>query len=315
MEKIRVGISSCLLGNPVRYDGGHAHDPHLSNTWGQYMELVPVCPESEAGLGVPREPMRLVGNGRPPRLVTVNTGRDMTRKIEAWARKRVRELESEDLWGFIFKSNSPSCGMARVKEYTGKGSPAKRGVGLFARIFIEHYPLVPCEEETGLHDPASRENFIERVFTLGRWRRFLDQGKALIRLVEFHRRHKYLILSHSPRHYREMEGLINEGRSTRRSEVPGHYGELLMKALLLKATVRKHARVLQHMVGLLKRHMSSQEKEVLADVMKSYSQGLLPLIVPLTLVNHYVEKYDQPHLKEQVYLRPHPLELKLRNHA
>ncbi|MBW2065662.1 MAG: DUF523 and DUF1722 domain-containing protein [Deltaproteobacteria bacterium] len=316
MEKIRVGISSCLLGNRVRYDGAHAHDAYLTNTWGQYMEFVPICPEAEAGLGVPREPMYLVGDGGSLRLVTVKTGKDMTRKVEAWARKRVRDLELQDLWGFIFKSNSPSCGMERVKVYTGKSSaPQKRGAGLFARIFREHYPLVPCEEETGLHDPGSRENFIDRVFTLQRWRRCLAQGKGLSRLMGFHNRHRYLLLSHSPKHYRKMEELITSGRGTKELHVYARYGELLVKALALKAAVNKHARVLQHMVGLLKRHMSEAEKEELLNVIRSYSEGLVPLIVPITLLNHYVEKYDQPYLKEQVYLRPHPLELKLRNHV
>jgi uncharacterized protein YbbK (DUF523 family) len=204
MEKIRLGISACLLGKPVRYDGSHKLDRFLTETLGQYVEYVPVCPEVECGLPVPRESMHLEGDSEAPRLVTSRTKQDMTARMVEWAGERVIALEQEDLCGFIFKSNSPSSGMERVRVYNEKGLPVKSGVGIFARIFMEHFSLLPVEDEGRLHDPELRENFIERIFTLKRWRETLAHGRSRGNLVVFHTRHKLLILSHSPKHYQVM---------------------------------------------------------------------------------------------------------------
>ena len=315
MEKIRIGISRCLLGEAVRYDGGHAHDRYLTGTLGQYMEYVPVCPELEAGFGLPREPLHLEGDPDSPRLITVKTKLDFTDAMTAWAGRRVRELEKEDLCGFIFKSKSPSSGMERVKVYTEKGMPVKRGVGLFARAFMEHFPLIPAEEEGRLHDPGLRENFIERIFTLYRWRKTLKGQKTPVKLVAFHTGHKLLILSHSTTHYREMGSLVARIKGEKISEVYARYGDLLMEALRLKATVRKQTNVLQHIMGYFKKQLTADEKQELLEVIKDFHDGLTPLIAPVTLFNHYVRKYRQPYLKDQVYLSPHPTELKLRNHV
>jgi len=314
-DAIKIGISTCLLGENVRYDGGHKHDPLITQTLGPYVTFVGVCPELECGLGVPREAMRLVGDPASPRLMTVRTLMDHTGRMLDWAGARVRELEKEDLCGFIFKSRSPSSGMMRVKVYAQNGMPVKTGVGLFARTFMEHFPRIPVEEDGRLHDAALRENFIERIFTLKRWRRLLDHGRAAGALVDFHTRHKLLILSHSPEHYRQM------GKTGRRSaRLPPNalfdrYEELLMAALSLKATVRKHINVLQHVLGYFKKDLSAGEKQEMLEVLDDYGKGHVPLIVPITLVNHYVRKYSQTYLQQQTYLRPHPLALKLRNHA
>ncbi|HIJ57917.1 MAG TPA: DUF1722 domain-containing protein, partial [Deltaproteobacteria bacterium] len=203
-EKIKVGISACLLGQPVRYDGGHQRDRYLIDTLGQYMEYVPVCPEVECGLGTPREAMRLVGTPENPRLVTRKTGVDHTQKMIRWAKKRIKALEIENLCGFIFKSKSPSSGMSRVKVYNDQGVPAQTGVGMFARAFMDHFPLIPVEEDGRLHDPKIRENFIERVFALMRWRENREEKPAMGRLVDFHSKNKLLIMAHSPKHYKEM---------------------------------------------------------------------------------------------------------------
>ena len=178
MEKIKLGISTCLLGETVRYDGRHKLDRFLMNTLGQYVEYVPVCPEVECGLGVPRESMHLEGDPDSPRLVTTRTKQDMTDRMVQWARKRVVELEKEDLCGFIFKSNSPSSGMERVRVYNEKGMPVKKGIGIFAGIFMDRFPLLPAEEEGRLHDPELRENFIERIFTLKQWREVLAKKRV-----------------------------------------------------------------------------------------------------------------------------------------
>jgi uncharacterized protein YbgA (DUF1722 family)/uncharacterized protein YbbK (DUF523 family) len=315
MKKLRIGISTCLLGESVRYDGGHALDQYITGTFGRYMEFIPVCPEMEAGFGVPREPIRLVGDPDSPRLMTRNTDKDLTDTMMNWAGRRVRELEKEDLRGFIFKSKSPSSGMERVKVYTGKKRmPVKKGVGLFARAFMEHFPLIPAEDDGRLHDPDLRENFIERIFTLDRWRKNLTNGKNPGGLVVFHTRHKLLILSHSTPHYRQMGKLVAQIKGQNTAELYTRYESLLMEALRLKATVKKHTNVLQHMMGYFKKQLTADEKQELLELIKDYYDGLIPLIVPITLFKHFVRKYKQPYLQDQVYLSPHPIELKLRNH-
>ena len=315
MDKVRLGISTCLLGEPVRYDGGHKLDPFLTETLGQYVEYVPVCPEVECGLPVPRESMHLGGDPGSPRLVTSRTGQDMTDRMIRWARKRVIELEKNDLHGFIFKSNSPSSGMDRVRVYNEKGMPVKRGVGIFAGIFMEHFPLLPVEDEGRLHDPSLRENFIERIFTLKRWRESLARGENRGVLVDFHTTHKLLILSHSPKHYQTMGKLVAHSGGLSPKQAYRQYQILLMDALFLKTTPKKNSNVLLHMMGYFKEQLSADEKRELLEIIDHYRQGYLPLVVPVTLINHYVRKYDQAYLKRQVYLNPHPMELQLRSHV
>ena len=315
MEKIKLGISTCLLGENVRYDGGHKLDRFLTETLGQYVEYVPVCPEVECGLPIPRESMHLEGNPGLPRLITSRTKQDMTERMVNWAKKRIVELEGEDLGGFIFKSDSPSSGMERVRVYNEKGMPVKKGVGMFARIFMEHFPLLPVEDEGRLNDPKLRENFIERIFTLRRWRELLAKKESRGNVVDFHTRHKLLILSHSPRHYQIVGKLVAKAKEIPLKGLFQQYQTLLMEALRSKTTPKKNANVLMHMMGYFKEQLSSDEKQELLEVIEHYRQEYIPLIVPMTLMNHYVRKYDQPYLKQQVYLNPHPLELQLRNHV
>jgi uncharacterized protein YbgA (DUF1722 family)/uncharacterized protein YbbK (DUF523 family) len=315
MEKIRLGISTCLLGNNVRYDGGHKLDRFLTDTLGKYVEYVPVCPEVECGLPVPRESMHLEGGPDSPRLVTTHTKQDMTDRMVQWARKRVKELEKENLFGFIFKSNSPSSGMERIRVYNEKGMPVKKGVGIFAKIFMDHFPLLPVEDEGRLCDPEFRENFIERIFTLKRWREVLTKKESRGNVVDFHAKHKLLILSHSPKHYQTMGKLVAKAKDLPLKELYQKYQTLLMESLELKTTPKKNANVLQHMIGYFREQLTSDEKQELLEVIDHYRQEYIPLIVPITLIQHYVRKYDQPYLKKQIFLNPHPLELQLRNHV
>ncbi|MDH3802954.1 MAG: DUF523 and DUF1722 domain-containing protein [Deltaproteobacteria bacterium] len=314
-NSIRIGLSTCLLGENVRFDGGHKRDRFVTDTLGQFLEFVPVCPEMECGLGVPRESMRLEGKPESPRLVTNRTKIDHTERMITWARKRVKELEKEDLCGFIFKSRSPSSGMERVRVYNEKGVPENKGVGMFARIFMEHFPLLPVEEDGRLHDIKLRENFIERIFALKRWRDLLDEKRSRGKLVAFHTQHKLLILSHSQKHSRILGKVVAEAKSISPQQLYPQYQALLMEALQLKTTVKKNINVLEHMMGYFKKQLSADEKQELLETFNQYREGYIPLIVPLTLIKHYVRKYDQPYLKQQVYLNPHPVELKLRNHA
>ncbi len=315
MKKINLGISSCLLGETVRYDGGHKLDRFLTDTLGQYVQYVPICPEVECGLPVPRESMRLEGDPGSPRLVTSRTKQDMTDRMVRWAEKRVVEIEEEDLCGFIFKSDSPSSGMERVRVTNEKGMPVKKGIGMFARIFMVHFPLLPVEDEGRLHDPALRENFIERIFTLKRWREVMTKKESRGNVVDFHTKHKLLILSHSPKHYQTMGKLVAQAKDLPLKEFYWRYQKLLMESLKLNVTPKKNANVLQHMMGYFKEQLSADEKTELLEVIEAYQKGYVPFIVPITLIQHYVRKYDQPYLKQQVYLSPHPLELQLRNHV
>jgi uncharacterized protein YbgA (DUF1722 family)/uncharacterized protein YbbK (DUF523 family) len=276
---------------------------------------VPVCPEVECGLAVPREAMRLVGDPLNPRLLTTRTAVDHTERMAAWARKRVGELEREGLCGFIFKSNSPSSGMERVRVYDSNGVPSKTGVGVFARIFMERFPLLPVEDEGRLHDMKLRESFIERVFTLKRWRDVLAVERMRSGLVAFHTRHKLLLLAHSPKHYKEMGSLVAHAKELAAEDLFPRYEALLMEAMKLKTTPAKHANVLQHLMGYFREQLSPDEKQELLEAIGTFRMGYTPLIVPVTLINHYVRKYGQPYLAEQWYLNPHPIELQLRNHV
>lgn len=251
-ENIRMGISSCLLGNKVRYDGGHKHDKYITGTLGQYFEFVPVCPEVECGLPIPREAMRLVGDPENPRLVTNKTGVDHTERMTSWASQRVKELEKEGLCGFIFKSRSPSSGMERVKVYDDNNVPRAVGEGLFAKAFKLHFPLLPVEEEGRLHDILLRENFIESVFLYKRWRKTVEAGTPGS-LVEFHTKHKLLLMAHSEKHYRQLGKLVAQAGSKDRDELFDEYQHGVMSAMKLKPTFKKHINVLLHLLGFLKK--------------------------------------------------------------
>lgn len=314
-ERIRMGVSQCLLGERVRYDGQHKLDRFITQTLGRYFDFVPVCPEVECGLTVPREAMRLVGSAEAPRLMTRRTGRDLTDQMTSWAEKRVRQLEKEDLCGFIFKSKSPSSGMERVKVYNGRGGMSGRSPGLFAKEFLRHFPLLPAEEDGRLNDPDLRENFIERVFTLKRYRDSIRPTPQLKNLLRFHEQHKFLIQSHSTERSRAMGALLAASGKNDASETCETYERMLLEALRLKGTIRKHTNILHHMLGHFKKMLNADEKSELLEIIDQYHDGLIPLIVPITLFQHYVRKYDVHWLKDQVYLHPHPHELKLRNHA
>lgn len=314
-ETLKLGISACLLGRRVRYNGGHTRDPYFTDTLGAFVEYEAVCPEVECGMPVPRETLRLVGGPENPRLLTSKTKKDMTRQMTTWAEKRLEELARETLCGFIFKSGSPSSGMSGVKVYTESGMPSKRGAGIFAAMFMKRFPQVPVEDDNRLHDPVLRENFIERIFVYKRWQELVANRKTRGGLVDFHTRHKLLIMARSPAHYREMGKLVADAKARSVDSLYDQYAELLTAALSLRATIKKNLNVLMHIMGYFKKDLSADEKQELLELFDQFRQGYLPLVVPITLLNHYVKKYHQPYLENQVYLNPHPAELGLRNHA
>lgn len=311
---MRIGISRCLLGEPVRYDGGHKRDRFVTEVLTRYVEWVPICPEVEAGLGTPREAMRLVGDASNPQLITVTTNRNVTRPLTLYADRKLETLEQVHLSGYIFKRDSPSCGIERVKLFSQRGRPSRTGVGLFAQAFNDRYPLVPIEDEGRLCDPVLRDNFIERVFCYHRWQLLTQNLPTHRSIVGFHTDYKYLLLAHSPDVYRSLGRLVAQANRYTRKELVERYGTLFMKALAVTATRRKHVNVLQHVVGHLKERLKPKERTALNEVIAEYRQGLVPLIVPIILIKHYVTMYDVGYIRNQVYLNPHPTELMLRNY-
>jgi len=313
---IRLGISTCLLGQEVRYDGGHKLDRFLVNTLGKYVEWAPVCPEVETGLPVPREPMHLTGNPENPRLVTIKTGQDLTERMQAWARERVEQLAKLELHGFVFKKNSPSSGLYRVKVYDENGVPRRIGTGIFPREVMKRFPLLPLEEEGRLHDMHLRENFIDRVFAYYRWTRLLEQNPTPGAVVQFHTAHKLTLMAHSPSHYQEMGHLVAQAGALPWEELVDRYGRMLMEGLQVMTTPGKHANVLQHLMGFLKDKLTREDKAELLSYIEDYRQELAPLIVPLTLLEHHLSRQELPDwVHQQVYLYPYPKELLLRNHV
>jgi uncharacterized protein YbgA (DUF1722 family)/uncharacterized protein YbbK (DUF523 family) len=314
-DTIRLGVSACLLGQNVRYDGGHKLDRFIRDTLGRYVEFVPVCPEAECGLPIPREAMRLVGDPAAPRLKTIRSGKDLTDQMQRWGESKLDSLEKKGLSGYIFKSRSPSSGMARIKVYNEKGQPDPKGVGIWARMFMDRFPELPVEDEGRLHDPLLRENFINRIFVVKRWQDLLRSGRDLGSLIQFHTRHKLMLMAHHEPTMRSIGRLLANGKQMDPKQLYTEYQHRMLYALGLRSTVKKNVNVLYHVMGYFKQHLSSDEKAELREVIDSYAKELVPLIVPVTLLNHYVRKYDQPYLQEQYYLNPHPIELKLRNHV
>jgi uncharacterized protein YbgA (DUF1722 family)/uncharacterized protein YbbK (DUF523 family) len=314
-SEIRIGISACLLGTRVRYDGEHKLDRFIRDTVGQFVTFVAVCPEVDIGLGVPRETIRLVGQGSDPRLVGSTSGADHTTKMRRYAKRKAQELGRQEISGYILKKNSPSCGMERVKIYDGKGSPSRGGRGVFAGGLMDSQPLLPVEEEGRLNDPKLRENFFERVFAYRRMRDCLSRRWTLGDIVAFHTAEKFLVLAHDPKAYASLGRLVARAKSLPRADLSRRYQEGFMTALAKSASRGRHGNVLQHMMGYFKRQLSADEKAELQQVITDFRHGFVPLIVPITLIRHYVRLFDGEYLAGQTYLEPHPKELMLRNHV
>ena len=312
---IRIGISSCLLGEQVRYDGSHKHDRYLTGTLGDYFDWVPVCPEVELGLGTPRETIRLVHLDGDTRLRTTKTDVDLTDQMREFAERRVVSLVEVDLSGYIFKKDSPSCGMERVKVFRQTGPGKRIGTGLFAAALMERLPLLPTEEEGRLSDPRLRENWIERVFAYHSLKQFWQARWTVGQLVNFHTRYKFVLLAHDEAQYRELGGLVANAKSLPRDQLRTRYEATFMGALKRLATVRTNVNVLQHMLGFFSEQLDSASRQELVACIEDYHRGFVPLVAPIILIRHYVRLLDVEYLRDQVYLNPHPKELALRNHV
>lgn len=312
-EEIAIGVSACLLGRAVRYDGGHKQDRYVTDVLGRYFRFVPVCPELEVGMGVPREAVRLIGTADAPRMVGGRTGTDWTGRMNAYVDKRVRRPDLHSLCGYILKKDSPSCGMERVKLYRSSGAPERTAVGLYARALLSAHPLLPVEEEGRLNDVRLRENFVERVFAYHRLRSLMTGPFRRGAVVAFHAANKYLILSHSPKHYTRLGRLVADIKSYPPAKFRSEYGAGFMEAMAVKATPSKHHNVLLHILGYLKHRLDAADKTYILGVCDDYRRGLTPLIVPITLIKLFLARHDVPYIAAQTYLNPHPRELMLRN--
>jgi len=316
---VRIGVSSCLLGERVRHDGGHKRDAYLVETLGQLVEWVPVCPEAEVGLGTPREPIRLVrdaGRHDGVRLVS-RSGVRLTGRMRRFARDRLRALAKADLSGYILKKDSPSCGIERVKVWTGEDSRSseRNGRGIFAAELLRQYPNLPVEEEGRLHDPALRENFFERVFAYRRLRSLFSSRWNVGALVQWHTAQKLALMAHSPVRYRELGRLVAEAREIPRAELGRRYEDEFMTAVRTRATRARHTNALMHAMGHFKRRIDEASRDELLAVLEDYRRCLVPRIVPLTLVRHHARRLEVDYLLGQTYLNPHPKELALLNHV
>jgi uncharacterized protein YbgA (DUF1722 family)/uncharacterized protein YbbK (DUF523 family) len=312
-EPIQLGISSCLLGTKVRFDGGHKRDRYLTDVLGEWFEWMSVCPELDIGLGIPRPTIRLVAGEAGTRLVEPKSGEDLTERMEVYSREKVDMLMARDLDGYILKRASPSCGMERVKVYTEAGMPLKAGAGVFARVLMEKWPNLPVEEEGRLNDAVLRDRFIEHVFCRHRWRTLVRSGLSRGRLVEFHTAHKMVLMAHNEAGYRRLGRIVASAGTIADTELFAAYENEFHDVLMSKANRKRHANVLYHALGYLKKNLDPGEKQELVGLIEDYRNGLVPLIVPITLLRHHVTKHDIGYLTGQLYLEPHPRELMLRN--
>ena len=312
---IRIGVSACLIGQNVRYDGGHKRNEFLLNVLGRFVEFVAVCPEVELGLGVPRETLQLEREKGEVQLVARRSGTDYTEAMGRFAVRRTAALEAEDLSGYVLKKDSPSCGMERVRVYGSKGIPRRDGRGIFADALMRRYPNLPVEEEGRLNDPRLRENFVERVFAYRRMRTFFSTRWRVGGLVAFHGSHKLQLLAHSPKASAAVGRLVDNAHSIERAELRELYEREFMAILARPATAARHFNVLQHMAGYFSDRLEADARSELDGLLEDYRSGLIPLIVPITIVRHYVRLFAISYLAGQTYLEPHPKELMLRNHA
>ncbi|MBI9079318.1 MAG: DUF523 and DUF1722 domain-containing protein [Pseudodesulfovibrio sp.] len=314
-ETIRIGVSACLAGEKVRWNGTNDRDPYLAEILAKHVEYVPLCPEIACGLGIPREKIRQVDCGEDIRLIGYESGDDLTEKMTQWTKRILPGLEEEGLCGFILKSRSPSCALLHGKIYSTKGKQPRQSSGFFTRQMMNYYPLLPMEASERLQNPILRENFIRRVFVLKRWRKLIEKDLRIGSLVDFHTRHKMMIRAHDLRGYRELGKLLGESSIFNANEIFDTYATMLFRSLSLKTTPKKNADVLMHAMGFFKKQLDASDKQELLKMINDYKNSKIPLLMPITLLNHYAKKYQKPYLTQQYFLNPHPSELKLLNHV
>jgi len=310
---IRLGVSSCLLGEQVRYDGGHKRNRFVTDALGDYFRWVRVCPEVGAGLGVPRESFRLSQTEDSVRMIGNRSGNDVTEAVSDYSSRHVESLAPQRLRGFILKNNSPTCGMERVRVYDRNSVPKRIGTGVYARRLMERYPHLPVEEEGRLEDPRIRENFITRVFALDRWIGLVQSRPGPREIVSFHTSHKMLLLAHSPKHYRAAGRIVADAGVTDMDELTASYEAALLEGLRRIASPGRHVNVMQHLAGFVKNDLGGEDTRELHTLFEDYKAERVPLVAPLTLLRHHLRHLKDDWIDVQVYLNPYPFELALRS--
>ncbi|WP_263262718.1 DUF523 and DUF1722 domain-containing protein [Pseudomonas sp. RIT-PI-S] len=309
----KLAISACLIGEEVRYNGGHKASQFCTRVLAEHVDFVPVCPEVAVGLGVPRQPIRLVGDAAQPRaLGSVTPSLDVTAPLAEYGERMAASLSGVS--GYIFMHKSPSCGLERVKVYREDGVPGPDGGrGLYAQAFCAARPDLPVEEDGRLCDPVLRENFLVRVYAYAQWQHLLAHGLTKGRLLAFHARYKYQLMANHPQHYKTLGRLLGSMGRDQAETIAPHYFSALMAALSRCATRGTHSNVLQHIAGYLRGSLDRAGRQELEQLIAQYRNGVVPLVVPLTLLKHLFRLYPHPYIAGQVYLQPHPETLSLRN--
>lgn len=313
MSKISIGISSCLLGEEVRFNGGHKHSSLCTYELGKYFNFKSFCPEMGIGLGVPRKPIRLVGDPRNPRAVgSDNPDMDVTDKLQAYGEKTLPNLK--DICGYIFMKGSPSCGVFRVKVHRENGMPNQNpGSGIFASVIMENYPLLPVEEAGRLTDPVLKENFVKRVFAYHDWQQLKNEGLKISKILNFHSRYKYTLMAHSAESCTKLGCMLANAAKVNIDKLGNEYFTLFMQTLARKATRKTNTNVLRHLQGYLKTKLDRKETETLGEVIEQYRLGILPMIVPVTLMKGFFRSHPNSYIEQQAFFRPYPEDLSLRN--
>ncbi|WP_019529549.1 YbgA family protein [Dasania marina] len=311
--QINVGLSACLAGQEVRYNGGHTQSRLCLKLLRKYFTFKTFCPEVAAGFGIPRPTMRLIGDPNKPTLTFSNDeSSDLTAQLERGYTDKLSEFS--DLDGYILMKNSPSCGLERVKVYQANGHPHQiRVQGLFAAALQQRYPLLPIEEEGRLHDPQLFENFVLRVYAYRSFKSEVVATPLMRNLLAFHSQYKYILMAHNQTAYKELGRMLGQANKNISEDFVGEYFELFMRALENPANRKNHTNTLMHMLGYLRKKIPSAARQGIAAVIHKYHKGQLPLITPLTLLNHYIEQYGSDYIRSQRYLKPYPESLGLAN--
>jgi uncharacterized protein YbgA (DUF1722 family)/uncharacterized protein YbbK (DUF523 family) len=290
----------------VRFDGGHARSPFVTDALGPSVEWVPVCPEMEAGLGTPRETIRLVTIDGTRRAVTTRSGQDVTPALQAAVDARVEALAGANLSGFVLKKDSPSCGVERVRVYTPAGARTRDGRGLFADALMRRLPLLPVEEEGRLGDPLLRDQFLNRVFGYQRLRAFFDGAWTISTLVGFHTAQKLTLLAHRPEGYRTLGRMVAGAATMPRADLTTTYQREYMAILAVPPTTGRHVNVLQHAAGYCSPHLDADDRRELHAAIADFATGIVPLVVPRTLCHHHARRQGHRWLLDQSYFEPYP---------
>ncbi|MGI1679241.1 MAG: DUF523 and DUF1722 domain-containing protein [Cellvibrionaceae bacterium] len=309
-----IGVGSCLVAHPVRFNGGYKRKHMYIDRLKKHADLVPICPEMGIGLGVPRETIRLVDIDGELRARDSDTQtKDYTDKLKNYADEQLQRFPN--LGGYILVKGSPSCGYERVTKYNEQGNGiGSDAAGIYAQRLMDQNPLLPVEEDGRLYDHALRESFVSRIYLYHDWQQLIASGLTFKKLSDFYSRNKYLVMAHSVPAYKEIGPLLANGKKHPLNELADKIILLMTNALKKVATRRSHTNVLHHLQGYLKNNLSQEEKKSLRSLIDQYREGIVPLIVPMTLLRHHFNHSPDEYIRNQVFMQPYPEDLALRSH-